>query len=66
MKFNQLVKRFSKVGATIEYRMGCDGMGYYVDGNFITRSRESIEETLYQLDGDKLVQVWGTIKEQLF
>ena len=58
MTFKKLVKRFEKVGGILEYKIGADGRGYYVDGNFVTSSRESIEETLYQLEGDKLEQVW--------
>lgn len=64
MTFKTLVKRFQKVGGMLEYKSS-NGKGYYVDGNFVTSSRESIEKTLYQLEGDKLEQVWGSIKSQL-
>jgi hypothetical protein len=53
MTFKTLVKRFNNLGITIEYKMGIDGKGYYIDENCATTSREAVEEILRQMEEER-------------
>lgn len=53
MTFKTLVKRYYELGKELEYRMGCDGKGYYIDNNCATTSREDVEEILRQMEEER-------------
>jgi hypothetical protein len=50
MTYKKLVLRFRELGIDVEYKMGIDGKGYYLDGNLYCKSFECIEEKLLELE----------------